>query len=556
MKKILKTCLYLALLFSQNSYTQGTKYNYLSLTTHSFAYWVDDDFESVKYVDREKNDFDEQIKSIEAFKIKTNISSKDSIWNNVVYSLKENSNFIKKSPNIIWETTYFDKKNIGNTKKFSWTLFNLDNDSIFKFEKFKTKLNPKNTNEELFKSIIRFIKNKPSNVANDEDISNLIKLLPDSLLSKPYKNLDIKNTLISYLNQTKPEYELRKIKLEDEEKLILIKRKSINFFKLPHLSQIEPQLNLDITKDLKDKSGNNIWFLILIAFLILGYYFLKKQKTKYVKIKNIFKVLKEYINQLILKNKQIKDLKTKNNILFKEKESLLIVYKKYGELKGKFSELRDELELNKKNNEKIIFEEVERVSNKYINELNELNEKLNYFKSEILKKDEAYLYKIETLKKDWDDERLRFNIDIKSHKHNYNNLKQYVEETLIIIRDIDLALSRNVESFQEWDNEKTFNNIIRYLLGLRTELNIVYCLFSDTDIEFQITNLNDLLPNENDKFNKLRDVKKDLVKIEIKKDNQFIEKYIMKQVYTFYNKRVNSFPKEFHYGVNEDDIIN
>ncbi len=138
---------------------------------------------------------------------------------------------------------------------------------------------------------------------------------------------------------------------------------------------------------------------------------------------------------------------------------------------------------------------------------------------------------------------------------------EFVKNAISKIRQLDLSSSNNLLYNRSWDERARGNRITEYMLLLRSELNMVYCLFSQNKLENQINNINKIIKNDEDskeikaKLNEIEEInknKENTFLVNIEKDYNNDGTSITKHAYNFYNRNLNTFPNNFFYGIEED----
>ncbi len=139
---------------------------------------------------------------------------------------------------------------------------------------------------------------------------------------------------------------------------------------------------------------------------------------------------------------------------------------------------------------------------------------------------------------------------------------EYVKEAISKIRHLDLTTKDYILYEKDWNEKYVNNNIIEYALLLRTELNLLYCLFSKNNIDNQINNIHkicrfkeDVGTNAKETLDKIKlldEKKEESILPNLEEDKRAKEFSIIHKLYNSYNRNLINFPNNFFYGIEED----
>lgn len=305
----------------------------------------------------------------------------------------------------------------------------------------------------------------------------------------------------------------------------------------------------------------SIVFVILFFLSLLVYFGIKYIKTKKLlfKYKDLHKILNnkqvnEYIKQHRLKADEynqtlIKIINHLSDTIEKEQNFI----RQLDEISDKKKEIQFE---NDKLKHKIFELQEEKNNNDSIRK--DLEAKLSLVeknsRTELEKEKEKHKTEQEYIKEE-------FSVEIDRFKAESGELQQYIKDVLICIRDLDIKTGNMILDLQEWNHDTSINNIILYLLSLRSELNIVYCLFSDNEIKLQTNNMNEIIKNKDEQFEKLITQIKEInlnkrIRFHIERDKQKSTNSIISHVFRIFNQRLNRFPRSYYFGINDEEKIN
>lgn len=319
------------------------------------------------------------------------------------------------------------------------------------------------------------------------------------------------------------------------------------------------------------------------VFLIIG----RHNKKTFKKLKRVSKVFKKQeIRNFINENKiegasysdrmvglieflieSEKNKKTQNTTL-KELEN------KYRKLQDENKKLEIDIRAQKEKSDNLLEKnkidnnnEIQKC-NKKISELtkklqdqsNIATEKKNEYNNKLAEQKERCQKDIERIQHDMQSSsnktRESLQQQVNEAQFEYKQLTSYLETELSKLRDIDILLSKESIRYKGWDNDGSVNYLIKYLLGLRSLLNIVYCMFSKKDVKCYVVNLQEILHevlNTEIDFKHFGNGKMDIV---YKEDIQLTEKSLLKEIQTSFNKRISPFPSKYQYGLKDDETIN
>lgn len=139
---------------------------------------------------------------------------------------------------------------------------------------------------------------------------------------------------------------------------------------------------------------------------------------------------------------------------------------------------------------------------------------------------------------------------------------EYVKEAISQIRHLDIKTKDYITWEKDWREEYVKNNITEYALLLRAELNMVYCLFSQNNIDNQINNIHKICRFKEDagtnaketldKIKILDEKKGESILPNLEKDKRDNEKNIIRHLRNFYNRNILDFPNNLFYGIEQD----
>jgi hypothetical protein len=529
--------------------------NYICLSGKSFVYWGEGETQTIDYVAFEHSDFAQKILGL-GLPVRNEISN-DSLWNFVVGELKSNSAFTKQKPDFIWESVYYADTLVNKSKNFSWLMHEMKGDEVVGFKQFSSEYRSKESNFFVLDPIVAFLYGETID-SEDENYLNIINQIAVDQFSRLDEWTLIRKGVRSFVNERRNSYDvINYINNTGIEQLVLICRNWRNLF-IPidnnHSIKLTP---IKIMSSEKNEEGKDevlvglIYdlLLIFITVLICGtiglcFFFIRKRRliTTLKEARKILGALKGKDVDICIKKYKIGGTDAEKIqglvelILVKESQCTDDI-KRIEKLQSENDELRKKVDVELGKNKELA-EEKKSLEERY---------KKQSAHAEVLRN--KYQDKIQEVE-------IKSKKELEKYHDNYKQLIQYIEESMLIIREVDYILCKEALGYLQWDDEKSYNYLITYLLGLRTELNIIYCLFSDNKLENQLSNLQSLLIDKDKQIAAFDTLKKQPLNINFKGDIQLSEKSLMKQIYTSFNKRISPFPVKFYYGINEEDTIN
>lgn len=527
--------------------------NYLCLDELSFICWEEGINNELIYINYNSDNFLNNIRSME-IDIDIETIGRDSIWNLTIAKLNTDKRFAERKIDFLCEEVFRT-----DTLSF-WNLYKFNEHDSGQLDFIHFTTDSSDEADDFYNQLFKVL----------ADLNEFLDIPRDSLTDGPYPkiisghkangNIKMNFAVLTYDN------------LQDMNRLIFVRH--LKDQTILGKNKLKP-IPVEPVHQARAYTKNRIFYLLLTVMIIILssttsiaiYYFLQK-KSKKRNLKMVRRLL------TIFRKNEVKNYIFDNNLSGKDKtdtlQNLIIHSVEKIDREVGFKKNINKLEENNRD----LLQHIEKLKEKLNDEINAnkdlinknytLAEEYNRIKDEYINKIEAiqikHLDEINKLKNcntlNLNNQKDKYEDDIKKIEQENEELSAYVKIVISLIREIDYASCNFMLEYQKWDNEKSFNNIILYLLFLRTVLNTTYCLLAGQNIENQISNLKQLMPGNNDLIQKLQAINNNKFFFDIMKDKQLAEKSIMKQVYTYFNKRINTFPSHFYFGINNDDVIN